>query len=183
MKHTHFFLLLTILITPMGDAASQSVELTILSTWQELDANPDSIKQFGGKWILAGIIDVKKRSPQTIRLDKLILHWQGNHIPNLLGSLYKKDVDKKFIPLEENLICDSHWDGTSQNLILKFDTLLNLEAHTTLFLVLTIPADVEHTLLQGSFRLESTALPLLLQQSLSKPLTLVCGRHTHTQNI
>lgn len=182
IKQARQFLELSLIISFTTVSAVPPIQLSIIPTWQHLDTNPETIKQFGGNWILAGTIDVKKRSSQVIKLDKLILHWKGNHVEHLLGSLYKKDLDKTFMPIQDYLICDSSWDEATQKLILKFDAPLNLEAHTTVCLVLTIPDHIESVIGKGSFQLESTALPLSLQQSLSKPLTLVCGPNQNTLN-
>jgi hypothetical protein len=182
MKNREHLISLSLLLSCTNVLCVSPIELTIIPAWDHLDTNPKTIEQFGGTWILAGTLEVKKRSSESIKLDKLVLRWHGKRINNLLGSLYKKDLDKAFIPIEDYLICDSIWDQASQKLILQFDTPLTLEAHTTFCLVLTIPRHLESTMNKGSFHLEITALPLSLQRSISKPLSLACGPYSHSQN-
>ena len=144
-----------------------SFELKLQPTWQELDTNQERISKFGGKWILASTIELRKRSTKEVYLEQLVLHWNGTHLENLLGSLYKKELDKPLLPFEEHLICDSYWNKSAQKLILKFDRPLSLEAHLSLCLVLTVPPVLEQTIKCGSFVLESNSLPSSIRNSLT----------------
>ncbi len=174
MKRSRCLLLGTIIFFYFSIIYSgTSFEFTLQPTWHELDTNQEHITQFGGKWILAGTIKLKKRTTQEVRLEQLILQWNGTHLEHLLGSLYKKELDKPLLPLEEHLICDSYWDKSKQKLILKFDQPLHLETHTSLCLVLTVPPVLENKIKHGSFVLESSTLPSLLRKSLThKPFIL-----------
>lgn len=174
MKRSRCLLLGSFMLFNLSATSDRtSFELALQPTWHELDTNQERISKFGGKWIFAGTIKLKKRTAQEVRLEQLILHWNGIHLENLLGSLYKKEVDKPLLPLEEHLICDSYWDASKQKLILKFDQPLHLETHTSLCLVLTVPPVLENKIKNGSFVLESTTLPSPLRKSLvNKPFIL-----------
>ncbi len=157
-----------ILISFFHIHAYNSFEFIIEPQWQELDNNPITIKQYGGKWILAGMLKVKKRSKQTVILNRLILKWKGSFLENLTASLYKKPLDKDFLPLEEYLVCDSSWNKKTQELILTFDKNLMLESLMTLCLVLTLPIQHEHIIKSGYFQLEHCNLPEIFQRTTTK---------------
>jgi hypothetical protein len=172
MKHLEFLLKSSFLVFAVHTSNGQNLyELKLKPMWQELNCNQKN--QFENKWIFAGTIDLKKRSAQDVNLEQLVLHWHGKNLDNLLGSLYKKELDRPLLPLQEHLICDSYWDGSNQKLILKFDHPLPLTAHTSLCLVLTIPPTLEPTIKDGRFVLENNSLPYPLRKSFAKqPFTL-----------
>lgn len=152
-------------------------ELTLKPEWHTLDTNPKTIEKFGGEWILAGVFDLKKRSPDPVKMNKLVLSWHGSHLDNLSASLYKKNSDHEFLPIQEYLICDSLWDVKNQKIIFNFDKNLVLEPRTVLYLVLTLPHTIEPLVQQGHFILESKTLPTLLQNSLPKKTFTLAYKH------
>ena len=148
-------------------------ELNLKPLWKNLDTNQATIEKFGGKWVLAGEIDLRKRTPEPLRLNKFVLRWQGKPLNNLVASLYKKELDKKFLLIQDYLVCDSSWEPTNQRLILHFDHQVLLETRTIFYLVLTIPKEIETSIQEGSFMLESQTLPPLLKNALpKKPIML-----------
>lgn len=160
MKRFIQFLIIGIFTT--GYISLNSVEdfdITIKAKWCDLDGNCTKSADFGGKWILVGSITFKKRSKDPIYIENITLHWNGEPIDNLVGSLYKKNLDKDFLPIEENLMCDSIWNKTKQQLILNFDERENLGPTTIFYLVLTVPETLEPLLKNGSFCIEETCLP------------------------
>jgi len=141
--------------------------------WEDLDKNK-KITTFQDKWILAGDIIIKKLAPDFISLNELNLLWKGEKINNLIGSLYEKNSDSNFMPIEKYLICDSVWKKSEQKLILKFDKPKTLYAKNKLSLVLTIPKEMEETLKKGSFTIESEVLPEPYKEYASKNNLCLC---------
>jgi hypothetical protein len=139
--------------------AVENFDITLKPKWCDLDGNCSRSADFGGKWILVGSITFKKRSKEPVSIDNINLHWKGETIDNLVGSLYKKDLDKNFLPIEDNLVCDGEWNKTKQMLILNFDEKENLGPTTVFYLVLTVPETIEPVLKKGSFCLEKQCLP------------------------
>lgn len=140
--------------------------------WQDLEHNQQHTDLFGGKWILAGSIIFKKKSNETIHISKLLFRWRGDKIENLLGSLYKKNIDKKFLAIEEHHISDSYWNRKKQTLIFNFKKPVSLGARNEFYLVLTVPNQLEQIIKEGNFIVELSGLPMPLrsvirQQSLS----------------
>lgn len=132
--------------------------------WQDLEREPEKAKEFGGKLILVGSITLKKRSKEHVSLSKFWLRWNGAPIDNLVGSLYKKESDKDFHPIEEYLICDGVWNKNKQRLLLEFDEKQTLGALNVFYVVLTVPQELEKTLKSGKFEIEHSCLPELLQE-------------------
>lgn len=168
MKHVSWVLLSYLCIISFEMLCNNPCELSLESSWNSLDTDQNTIEQCGGKWILAGTITIKKRCEESLILDEIILQWKGSHLKNLSGSLYKKNPDKRLLPIEENLISDSYWHEKEQKLILKFNQNLLLQANTILCLVLTVPEQVESFVRQGHLELEHSVLPNVLRQSLQK---------------
>ena len=144
--------------------AVENFDITLKPKWYDLDNNCldnncARSTDFGGKWILVGSITFKKRSKDPVSIESIKLQWQGETIDNLVGSLYKKDLDKDFLPLEDNLVCDGEWNKTKQILIMNFDEKENLGPTTVFYLVLTVPEAIEPILKKGSFCLEKQCLP------------------------
>jgi hypothetical protein len=127
--------------------------------WENLQDDSQRAKEFGGKWILLGSITFKKKSKEDIRLQNMCLKWNGQHIKHLNASLYRKSLDKKFLPIEENLICDSCWNKKTQTLVLNFNKKHRLGAVDVFYLVLTVPHNVEKKLRDGAFTIEEECLP------------------------
>ena len=99
----------------------QDFDVVLTPQWKDLESNHDKAKEFGGKWILAGSITFKKKAKDTVHLNRIYLQWNGQHIENLCGSLYNTDPDKDFLPIQENVVCDSVWNKCQQTLMLNFD--------------------------------------------------------------
>ncbi len=138
--------------------------ITLKPKWRDLDGNSTKAAQFGGRWILVGSITFK-RCKDPICIETINLHWNGDHLDNLVASLYKKNLDKElFIPIEENLICDGIWNKSKQTLILNFDEKESLAPTTVFYLVLTVPEEIEPILKKGSFCLEEQCLPKPFKQ-------------------
>ncbi len=139
-------------------------EITIQSRWQDLET-PRETKLFGSKWILAAEITFK-RTPEikeAIFIDRLQFSWNGPTIFNLHASLFKKTPNKRFLPLEEALLCDGKWNNNTQELYFSFDEEQRLDPITTFYIVVTIPNDIEDLLQQGNFTLINSCLPDELQ--------------------
>jgi len=137
---------------------SKHFTIKIEPKWKDLDQNKKT-KIFNDKWVLACDIIIKKLAPDFISLQEIHLSWKGKQIEHLLGSLYEKNSDRNFMPIQKYLICDSTWKKSEQKLILKFDKPKKLYATNKLSLVLTIPAHMEKTLKSGCFTVESDILP------------------------
>jgi len=129
------------------------------SKWDDLEKKRKR-KIFNDKWILAGDIIFKKKAPDIISLKELHLSWKGKKIENLIGSLYEKEMRGDLIPIEKYLICDSVWKPSEQKLILKFENPKTLYAVNKLSLVLTVPNEIEDTLKNGYFSIETYTLPI-----------------------
>lgn len=143
-----------------GSSDFDDFKIILEPKWQNLEDNPQKNDQFGGQWILAGCITFKKKSKDVINLSTLQLHWHGPKIENLLASLYKKNLDKEFIPVEDNLICDGLWNKKEQTLILTFNKKHNLGPLNIFYLVLTVPPHLENKLKSGFFSIEKNELPM-----------------------
>jgi len=165
MKRLIYIVLPTVIsITPIPTKTIENFDIVLKSKWQELDNNCKTCTDFGGKWILVGSITFKKRSKDPISVDEIDLRWHGEKIDNLIGSLYKKNLAKEFLAIEENLICDGIWNERTQTLILDFDERENLGPTTVFYLVLTIPETIEPVLKKGHFCLENDCLPRPFKQ-------------------
>lgn len=127
--------------------------------WQNLDQNTLYTQTFGGKWILAGTIIFKKKAKETVYLSQLQLRWKGTHLEKLIASLYRKDYEKKFLAIQENLVCDGCWNKTKQILTLNFDKKEMLGPTNIYELVLTVPEELELAIRKGSFELLTQELP------------------------
>lgn len=138
--------------------------IIIDSKWQDLEREPAKAKEFGGKLILVGSITLKKRSKEHVALSKIYLRWEGAPIENLVGSLYKKELDKDFHPIEEYLVCDGVWNKNKQRLLLEFDEKQTLGPTNIFYVVLTVPEELEKILKTGRFEIEHSCLPELLQK-------------------
>ncbi len=139
-------------------SASIDYHVSLEPKWQELNNDRSREEEFGGKWVLAGSIAFKKKAKDFLSLTTLHLHWHGPQLENLAASLYKKDLDKKFLPIQENLICDSIWNKNTQTLIFNFKKQ-PLGLFNTFYIVLTIPDLLECVIQQGKFTVEENGLP------------------------
>lgn len=192
MKHVRIVLFLCVIqpgsTIPDGTLPAKNqrkeIEVNIKQQWHNLDANKEQWDEFGGKWIDAGILTVKKRTKDPLSLTHLILSWQGNKIEQLIGSLYQRKPNKEFLPIEQNLICDSHWHQKDQRLIFKFLQPLSLDSLTELHVVLTVPPALEQTLQEGSLKVEADHMPDLMRKLLTQQsVTLTFNAHPRTYAI
>ena len=160
MKRLIQIMLSTIISTTSATTYSlENFDIVLKSKWQELGSNDNTCTDFGGKWILVGSITFKKRSKDPIFVDEINLRWHGEKLNHLIGSLYKKNLAKEFLAIEDNLICDGVWNEKKQTLILNFDERENLGPTTIFYLVLTVPETIEPMLKKGHFCLENNCLP------------------------
>jgi len=149
-------------------AGAETFQLILEPRWDDLEQNASKEKQFGSKLILIGKIIFKKKTIDDIKLSKIFLQWHGDHIDALSGSLYKKEPDKEFMPIEEHVICDSSWNKEQQSLILSFNQAQKLGIHSEFYLILSVPAALEGILKAGHFAIEEKYLPEPLQESAKK---------------
>lgn len=145
---------------------SKDIELNIVPQWHNLDQNEERCEEFGGAWIEAGVITLRKKTRESINMTHLILSWQGEELEHLIGSLYQRKPNKDFMPIEQNLICDSNWQQSGQKLIFKFLQPLSLDVLTELRLVLTVPQDMQDKLKNGSLKVEADYLPDQIKEML-----------------
>ena len=173
IKYIVSLLILGIWYTMQGRSTGDNFEVTVQPAWNILDSDTHQAIQLGGAWVHAGIISIKKKTQDAVYLDSLTLIWYGDHIKSLSAALYRKPLDKLFLPIEQNLICDSSWIENQQKLVFRFNQSLLLEPLTTYYIVLTIPSELEITVKHGSFAIARNTLPPILQESITKqPLTL-----------
>lgn len=156
-----FFILLSAIInfSCMMSYAVDNFDIILKSKWQQLGCNDNKCADFGGKWIIIGSITFKRRSKDPIFVDKINLRWHGGNLDHLIASLYRKNIGKEFLAIEQSLICDGQWNSKTQTLILDFDEEEKLGTTSVFYLVLTIPETVEPILKGGHFCLENNCLP------------------------
>jgi hypothetical protein len=142
--------------------------ILIEPTWRMLDPDDSYVQTVGGQWVLVGSFTFKKRSQETVHLNKLILQWHGPTITKLVGELYSKRSDRDFLPIEEYLVSDGMWCKTNQELVLDFRYSLTLGPISEFFLVLTLPKEVQELVKQGTFDLSLRALPIQFRQALDE---------------
>ena len=153
-------LLFVFVSLPLVGKSSSECTIVIEPKWYDLEKSRQDSGIFGGKWILAGSITFRKKSKDTVYLSKLTLRWRGKRrINNLLGSLYRKNLDKQFLPIEEFLLSDSNWNKKKQTLVFNFHKSIYLGPTNIFYLVLTVPEQLEEILKQGSFLIEAQSLP------------------------
>lgn len=148
--------------------ASPGYEFKIEKHWQNLEKDSKNSTLFGSLWIWAATITFKKRPPEKILLDNLTLQWKGLPINNLTGTLFKKEPNKPFLPLETNLVSDGTWNNEKQTLTFKFKKQEALHPTDTFCVVLAVPKNLEAVLQEGSFALEQKTLPIAFRNSAPK---------------
>lgn len=144
-------------------ANGQLCTLQTHAEWENLERRPSTSQRFGSKLILVGTLSFKKRAHEPIILEHLHLQWHGAYIETLSTSLYHKKNNQKFIPLEDNLICDGVWNKEKQRIIFKFNKPYGLSAHTQFYVVLSIPADIEAAMKTGWLSIEKNSMPEMIQ--------------------
>lgn len=152
-----------LLLIPLFAYAAHDFDVVLEPLWLEL-GNSKKAEEFGGKWMLVGSIIFKKRIKDPVCIGTIILRWSGDRLDNLIASLYKKNLNKEFLPIEDNLICDGSWNKSKQLLILNFEEQESLGPTTIYYLVLTVPESLEPLLKTGSFCIDQECLPFPFQQ-------------------
>ncbi len=160
MKHLmYMWCLLNVALLQAQLPDADDFQLIIEPKWQNLEMDSTQSDKFGGKWLLVGSITFRKKAKESVNLTQLELRWNGQEINDLLGSLYRKDPDKDFLPIEDNLVCDGTWNKTRQLLKLTFDEKETLGLVNIFYLVLTIPETMEPLVKKGSFEIVQRSLP------------------------
>lgn len=160
-KLTRLWLCISASCVVVLGAAQHGEKYTIMiePTWRTLDPHDSYTEKLGGHWILVGHFTFKKKSEETVHLDKLSLQWHGPVIEKLVGELYSKRQDHEFVPLEEYLVCDGVWCKVKQELLLEFQSSLVLGPVNEFCLVLTLPKHLHEVIRQGTFNLSLHTLP------------------------
>ncbi len=160
----HHIMLVIIASSSLHATIPSDCLLSVAPHWDNIERNCTHEKEFGGKWMLVGSITFRKKSKEQTKLETMKLAWHGKRINHLDGSLYKKLPDKKFLPIEQNLVCDSAWNKARQELILNFKhNKQTLGPISIFYLVLTVPHEMEDTLRKGHFSVVKKELPALFQ--------------------
>lgn len=155
---------------PINNSKDKEYDLDVTGIWKDLDEtskiNPHD---FGGRWILAGTFIFKNKSGDQVPMQELSLAWKGpTTIQNLSGSLFRKEPNKDFLPLEEMLVSEGHWNREKQVLHFKFMHQEYIGIKTIFFLVLTVPPVVEKALEDGFFTVITDNLPRQLKKAIHK---------------
>jgi hypothetical protein len=135
--------------------AQSSLELTVHKLWQYLDDAGIDPEMYGGKLVLGGTLEITKRTQAPIFISQIRLMWKGSPLSSLVASLYKQELDKEFLPIEDFWLSDGIWNKHHQYLTLTLDKPLLLEAKTMLHVVFTLPQSIESCLQQGTFQIET----------------------------
>jgi hypothetical protein len=184
MKHLIRFLLLVLISTIANTThCLENFDISLKSKWQELDNNCERCTNFGGKWVVVGSITFEKRAKDPIAVETINLHWCGDHLDNLIASLYRKIPGKDFLAIEHNLVCDGIWNEKKQTLIFDFDEKQNLGPTTVFYLVLTMPSSIEPILKNGYFCLENDCLPRPFKHSTQNEKLFLAINDTPAKNI
>lgn len=118
------------------------------TTWKDFTLAPSTQHYSPKRWVWTGLITLK--STQPINLEELQLQWKGDKIKNLHAALYhKKETDKQLIPIQDNLICDGHWNPTTQHLVFVIDK--KIIAVNKYYLVLNFSEADAEKIKHGSF--------------------------------
>ncbi len=174
MKRIIIFCLSLILNTIIATSPKENAyQIDINSIWKDLDATSKNNTQdvFGGKWILAGTFIFRNKTGDPVPMQELSLAWKSTiPLQNLHGSLFKKEPHEGFLPLEENLVSDGHWNKDKQILHFKFKEQQYIGIKTIFFLVLTVPSHIEEALKEGFFSVIIDNLPRQLKKAVSKKI-------------
>ncbi len=141
--------------------AMATFDIIIDTTWEHLSEHDLHKEKFNGKWIELGTITFKKNSNENVYLDEIILVWKGQEtFSSLEATLYKqKCPSKKFLPIDENLVCDGQWRQDKQELVMRFNQRESLGTTTIFHVIITVPQDLEHKIAGGQFTLKKHCLP------------------------
>jgi hypothetical protein len=136
--------------------------ITLTPAWQQIGHGKAATNNFGGAWICAGAITIKKRVNETLSLTEAAFRWHGAPLKALHASLYRKNSEP-FLAIEENLVSDGVWKSSQQLLNFSFANKQTLDPITTFYLVLTVPSSLERSIKRGSFELLASHLPEQVQ--------------------
>lgn len=161
----HFFCVTTNTVTlpPRIRSEKCSITFTPESPWRELGLKKNVPANTPEKPTLVAHIMLKKHNKAPLVLTSLKLSWHGPQIDHLFGSLYKKEPEKDFRPLQYNLICDGAWNKEEQSLMLNFDFKQKLNPTNIFCLVLNISPELKELLKIGYFMLDEDYLPDLFK--------------------
>jgi hypothetical protein len=175
--HTSIHLLTTafIIASPFCWATKHNerpddLTITLNPSWQKLGHGKAAKSGFGGSWIHAGTMVIKKKLNENIYLARASFNWRGKTLPVLHASLYRKNGEP-FLPIDNNLVSDGTWKAHQQLLTFTFDERQLLDPVTTFYLVLTVPPHLEQRIKEGRFDLAIESLPDQMQP------------YIHTKNI
>ena len=150
-----------LLITGSAVAALTPTDclINMAPKWEPL-ATRSPHEHLGMKSIVIGSITFRKKCKQPAKLDTITLSWHGKRINQLSGSLYKKIPEKRFVPIDTNLVADGSWNSAQQKLRFHFnDNKQTLGPINIFYVVLTVPQNLEKRLRTGSFSLSHHNLP------------------------
>lgn len=156
-----------IMFSPFCTASTPSerpndLTITLTPSWQKLGHGKAAKSGFGGMWIHAGTLIIKKKFNENVYLTSAVFNWHGKAIPELHASLYRKNGEP-FLPINDNLISDGNWKAHQQQLTFTFDERQLLDPVTTFYLVLTVPPHLEERIKEGRFELAIDSLPEQVQ--------------------
>jgi len=139
---------------------SNGFDIIMSSKWTPLEEQNKHMQKLEGKWVELGTITFKKNSNENVYLDEIDLQWKGKPLDTLQATLYKqKAPNKKFLPIEENVICDGAWRKDKQELLLRFNKRESLVSTNIFHLVITVSQNLEQQLTDGEFELKVHCLP------------------------
>ena len=112
----------------------------------------------------------RKRTSEDADLTKITLQWNGPTIPpkenlslHLSGALFKKSAEE-LIAIHDNQVATGSWSEQKQQLTFTFKAPYALHGTTKFSIVLTVNADLDALLQEGSFSLVITpSLPEAFQ--------------------
>jgi hypothetical protein len=129
--------------------------LSTTTTWREYSLQAPFINFHKEKW--AWTCSLTFKSKQPIKLNNVILQWNGEKLANLAAALYlKKERDAVLIPIEQNLVCEGAWNQNSQQLI--FTPNEKIVAVNKYYLMISFPKSVESKIKRGQFSIYTTNL-------------------------
>ena len=141
--------------------------------WQPLQERKRASHTFNTRQVVAGKISLSKKCNKRVELSQLKMRWissdlqQNGMIEKLQGALYKKCplIGMHYASSCGDVVCtgryhiaDGQWSKKEQTLIFRFAPF-SLGIDTMLYLVLTVPYDVEQRLKNGEFAIEQLCLP------------------------
>ncbi len=94
------------------------------------------------------------------------MQWRGEKINDMSAALYqKKECDDLLVPIEQNLVCDGHWDKYTQQLI--FSPNEKIVAVNKYYLMISFPKSLEKKIKHGKFAILTTSFSNINQFQLT----------------